>query len=400
MTKTPQLRSVDLSSVFSGQKGDSLPFRALFDAVSQPLSISEGVIMTTLPRGTVQIAQPQRLHEAMLKSYAREAHAHDRPTWRAILTQKPVRATDCWKATEFENSGYFRLWLQPAGFRYAASAPLKAPVLDGYPGAVALLRTAEQGEFNDAELAALADLAQQIDQATEKIRASRKSGRPDKPAPKHRGLVRQFIFDSRLRPVTPQSDLGTLDDRLRQQVLDLAKQSLQHVNGEQVYANRVPMPDTRGDLWFFRVVTLKDYPALGDGPFVVFSLQPDCWDWQALRASDFQADSELSRLIPAIRYMKENYSRGPTLTEISKIVHLSPFHFHRRFTELLGITPKHFMLDCQIEQAKSQLLAGDKDLAEIASACGFAHQSHFTSRFKQATGMTPTRWRRANRASG
>jgi AraC family transcriptional regulator len=33
-------------------------------------------------------------------------------------------------------------------------------------------------------------------------------------------------------------------------------------------------------------------------------------------------------------------------------------------------------------------------LAEIATACGFAHQSHFTSRFKQATGLTPTRWRR------
>jgi AraC family transcriptional regulator len=33
-------------------------------------------------------------------------------------------------------------------------------------------------------------------------------------------------------------------------------------------------------------------------------------------------------------------------------------------------------------------------LAEIAAECGFAHQSHFTSRFKQATGLTPTRWRR------
>jgi AraC family transcriptional regulator len=33
-------------------------------------------------------------------------------------------------------------------------------------------------------------------------------------------------------------------------------------------------------------------------------------------------------------------------------------------------------------------------LSEIAKECGFAHQSHFTSRFKQATGLTPTRWRR------
>ena len=87
-------------------------------------------------------------------------------------------------------------------------------------------------------------------------------------------------------------------------------------------------------------------------------------------------------------------SDGPTLTEIARQVHLSPFHFHRRFAELLGLTPKHYLLECQITQAKQELLARKKELAQIATDCGFAHQSHFTSRFKQATGLTPTRWRR------
>src|SRR5205823_982242 len=89
--------------------------------------------------------------------------------------------------------------------------------------------------------------------------------------------------------------------------------------------------------------------------------------------------------------METEFHRGPKLPEIAKQVHLSPFHFHRRFTELLGITPKEFLLDCQIDQAKKQFLAREKDLAEIATACGFAHESHFTSRFKQATGLTPAR---------
>jgi AraC family transcriptional regulator len=102
----------------------------------------------------------------------------------------------------------------------------------------------------------------------------------------------------------------------------------------------------------------------------------------------------MARLIPAMQFMQQEFQRGPTLNEIARTVHLSPFHFHRRFTELLGITPKHFLLECQISLAKQQLVSGSKDLVEIASACGFAHQSHFTSRFKQATGLTPTRWRR------
>ena len=31
------------------------------------------------------------------------------------------------------------------------------------------------------------------------------------------------------------------------------------------------------------------------------------------------------------------------------------------------------------------------EIFRIARDCGFAHQSHFTSRFKQASGLTPTR---------
>lgn len=158
--------------------------------------------------------------------------------------------------------------------------------------------------------------------------------------------------------------------------------------------DRLQVPDSGGDLWTFSVVTYKSYPALGGGAFVIFSLQPDCCEWGAIGPSDFQADAELSRLIPALRFMQADFHRSPTLGTIARTVRLSPFHFHRRFTQLLGITPKHFLLECQIYEAKTQLLARKKTLAQIASSCGFAHQSHFTSRFRQATGLTPTRWRR------
>ncbi|HMB94533.1 MAG TPA: AraC family transcriptional regulator, partial [Tepidisphaeraceae bacterium] len=173
-----------------------------------------------------------------------------------------------------------------------------------------------------------------------------------------------------------------------------ARKRFEHVNGHEILADRLSLPDSHGDLWNFRVVMHRHYSALSDGPVIFFCLQPSCGDWSAVRPIDFQADNEVARLIPAMKFMREHFQRGPTLVEIAKTVHLSPFHFHRRFTELLGITPKHFLLDCQIEQAKRDLLERQKDLVKIATECGFAHQSHFTSRFKQATGLTPTRWRR------
>jgi AraC-like DNA-binding protein len=188
--------------------------------------------------------------------------------------------------------------------------------------------------------------------------------------------------------------MNSLDDRVREQMLRHAKQTLSRLDGQSYSNDRICLPDSRGDLWIFRAVAYAKFPALGDGPYVFYCLQPDCKEWSAVRASDLQADPEISRLVPAMQFMHKEFGHGITLTDISKSVDLSPFHFHRRFTELFGITPKHFLLECQIHAAKTHMALGDKNLVEISQSCGFAHQSHFTSRFKQATGLTPTGWRR------
>jgi AraC-like DNA-binding protein len=376
-------------------KGETLGYATIFDQIRTQIPAAEVLIVTTLPRGSLQIAQPQRLAEQIVRGYGKELHAFDRLTWRAIEKGGPVRAADAWETGQLDSSRYFVEFMQANGFRFAAAAPLAAPVFEGYPGALHLYRTADQGTFSREDLDKLQQAAAKLDAAIASTRASRKA-RPtvDTEKLKRRAGSRTFIFDKSLQPVRAGADPKVLDDRVRQQMIQIARQKFDHLNGKATVGDRVPLPDSNGDLWLFRVVTHRQYPALGEGPFVFFCQQPAINDWSALRPADFQADNELARLVPAIKFMETEFHRGPTLGEIAKQVHLSPFHFHRRFTELLGITPKHFLLDCQIDQAKKQLLARDLDLAEIATQCGFAHQSHFTSRFKQATGLTPTRWRR------
>jgi AraC-like DNA-binding protein len=397
MTKQTLSRSstTDIDAFLKSAKGETLGYSQLLEQLRAQLNAAEAMIVTSLPRGSLQVAQPQRLPEPIVRGYGREFHSLDRVTWCAIERNQAVRGGDCWPKNQYETARYVSEFMGANGFRFVAAAPLEAPVFQGYPGALHLYRTAEQGAFKEDELAELTKIARNIDTAIAQTRASRKpKALVETEQLKRRSRQRTFIFDQKLQTVSVGADPKTLDDRLQQQMIQVARQRLDHVNGKAVVGDRVPMPDSHGDLWVFRVVTHRTYPALGDGPFVFFCLQPGVNDWSVLRPADFQADAELSRLIPAIRFMEQEYHRGPTLGEIAKQVHLSPFHFHRRFTELLGITPKHFLLDCQIEEAKKQLLAREKDLAEIATSCGFAHQSHFTSRFKQATGLTPTRWRR------
>jgi AraC-like DNA-binding protein len=352
-------------------------------------------VVSSFPRGSTQIVQPAKTPHSLLRNYAKGFHAEDRLTWQAVLKNHPVSEQEAWEdGGGFETSSFHQEFLAPAELRYAASAPLAAPIFPGYAGAWHVYRTADQGPFTAAELGQLGKLARQYDQAAESSHQSRHGRGSNTLNWIKRPAIRQFIFDGHLKPILNEAGLATLDDRLRDQILRHARQALGRLNGDTYSSDRLCLPDTRGDLWVFRVVAYAKYPAIGSGPYVFYCIQPNCKEWSAVRAADLAADSEVSRLVPAMSFMHREFGRGPTLNEIAETVNLSPFHFHRRFTELFGITPKHFLLECQIHSAKTHMILGDKDLVEIANSCGFAHQSHFTSRFKQATGLTPTGWRR------
>jgi AraC-like DNA-binding protein len=395
MHKPPSVTSTfaEISSLIKSAKGESLPYRQIFDAIAKAIPCAQVFMVSSLPRGGLQIVQPSTCPELLLKGYNRELHAEDRLTWQAIVKGKALKGATAWGSGAYEGSRYVQELLEPAGLRCAAGAFLKAPVLAGYPGALHLYRKLGDAPFSENELEQLADIARQLDDAMDDIRAARFPDDVDTTPWGHFGAVRQLAFDKNGKPHLPV--LGqSLDQRLMQQMVQHAQHRLANLNGDDIPADRLQLPDSRGDLWVFRAVTFNKYPALGEGALVFFCLQPESWEWDAVHVADVQADPEMSRLIPAVRYMHNEFGRSPTLDDISAKAHLSPFHFHRRFTDLLGQTPKHFLLACQIHRAKELLVERKKELADIAKECGFAHQSHFTSRFKQATGLTPTRWRR------
>jgi len=369
--------------------------RTLLENLKKQVPFTAGLVFTTVPRGGLQLAQPSHAPEALLKSYAKGFEQEDRLSWQTILKRKPMRPNDVYTREEYDSTPYMQEMVKPEGLKHVIALPLAAPVLEGYPGVVHLFRAEDENDFSAKEIESLMSAIRTFDSKRQATRDAKNRGAcaplrftDDEPA------VSFAIVDGKLKSLLNGSGLASLDKRLREQMLDHAKRRMHQLNGHGFVADRMTVPDSHGDVWVFRLVTYKRYPALGDGPFTFICRQPACGDWGSVKPQDFSADHELSRLIPALKFMQEEYSRGPTLVEISKQVELSPFHFHRRFTELMGLTPKQFLLECQIHDAKNGLLDREKQLLEIARDCGFAHQSHFTSRFKQATGLTPTRWRR------
>lgn len=72
---------------------------------------------------------------------------------------------------------------------------------------------------------------------------------------------------------------------------------------------------------------------------------------------------------------------------------LSIHHFARAFKETVGVSPLEYVMIRRIERSKQLLSNSNFSLGEIALACGFADQSHFSRRFRQMTGATPGEFR-------
>jgi AraC-like DNA-binding protein len=104
------------------------------------------------------------------------------------------------------------------------------------------------------------------------------------------------------------------------------------------------------------------------------------------------------KLRRVIDYIEANIDHDIGLVDIAKIADLSPFHFSRVFKLATGQTPYGFVMDKRLKRSRALLAESNIPLAELALACGFANQSHFTAAFTKATGVAPGRFRRQMKA--
>ena len=91
-----------------------------------------------------------------------------------------------------------------------------------------------------------------------------------------------------------------------------------------------------------------------------------------------------------------NLDGSVALSDVASACRLSASHFSRAFRHSTGLPPHQWLLHRRIEAAKPMLRRADVPLTEVALACGFADQSHFTRVFTRSIGTSPGAWRRAS----
>jgi AraC-like DNA-binding protein len=100
------------------------------------------------------------------------------------------------------------------------------------------------------------------------------------------------------------------------------------------------------------------------------------------------------KLRRVLDFIEARLDRDITLNDLATVVDLSPFHFARVFKLATGVSPYRYVRDRRLARSKKLLAEGVMGIAELALACGFANQSHFTAAFTKASGISPARFRR------
>lgn len=103
------------------------------------------------------------------------------------------------------------------------------------------------------------------------------------------------------------------------------------------------------------------------------------------------------RAIEAALWIDDNSQAALNLDLMAANAGLSPFHFLRIFTRVLGVTPHQYLVRSRLRRATGLLAESDDSVTDVALDAGFNDLSNFVRTFRRAAGVSPGRFRQRAR---
>jgi AraC-like DNA-binding protein len=109
-------------------------------------------------------------------------------------------------------------------------------------------------------------------------------------------------------------------------------------------------------------------------------------------------DDELFRRLCRSRdYLAAGLDQPLRLADAAREACLSPFHYHRLFSQTFGETPHEFLRRLRIDRAKRLLAREQLPVTEVCFAVGYESLGSFSSLFRTMVGYSPSEYQRAIR---
>jgi AraC-like DNA-binding protein len=98
-------------------------------------------------------------------------------------------------------------------------------------------------------------------------------------------------------------------------------------------------------------------------------------------------------LLTAKDFIHAEFADNLTIDEIAAVACIHPVHLSRIFRRHFHCTIAEYIRRLRVESACNALTKSNESIIDIAAACGFSDQSHFSKNFKRIMNVTPAEYR-------
>ena len=110
--------------------------------------------------------------------------------------------------------------------------------------------------------------------------------------------------------------------------------------------------------------------------------------------TELGADKNMHKLKNVLVFMRDNYDKPISLSDMADAADMSSKYFCYFFKEMTRKSPVEYLNTYRVEKAARKLITSDISVTDVAFACGFNDLSYFIKTFKAYKGVTPARFRR------
>jgi AraC-like DNA-binding protein len=160
----------------------------------------------------------------------------------------------------------------------------------------------------------------------------------------------------------------------------------------------------------FPIIVISGYSS---EDFVISVLRADAWDFfkepaekadivdSIRQALHFKYDGTWAGktenpIWRALKHINEHLTGQLSLEETARKCGMSVSCFQRSFKREVGMTFNKYVNSLRISKARQLLHENSKTMSEIAFACGYTNQYHFTRTFKRFLNMPPRSFRNSH----
>jgi AraC-like DNA-binding protein len=102
------------------------------------------------------------------------------------------------------------------------------------------------------------------------------------------------------------------------------------------------------------------------------------------------ADSSLTHIRRAVRWIRENYSRPFRVEEVAQLSGMSVSAFHRNFQEVTAMTPIQFQKHIRLQEARLLLANHPNDITGVGHRVGYDSPAQFSREYRRQFGAPPS----------